>query len=270
MSGRRLFHWVLPAGLGLLAAGLLAAGFSAALSGKLGTPVGEAPTAVPTPRPASTSDLVVVALGDSLTRGAGDAGGGGYPGRVAAALRTAGRTVTVENMGVDGFESADLLRKLDGPEVKSRIAAARLVLVSIGGNDLTHAVPAGSITADSGAAALEKTRANLLEIVRRLRAANPTAPLRLLGLYNPFPTDASTVRVAREALLRWNVAIEEASFSETGVVVVPIADVFEERPDKLSPDRFHPGPQGYDEIAHRVLSSLPSSLVPSAPREAAR
>lgn len=270
MSLRRALLWLVPAMLGLLAAGLLAGGFSAALSGKLGTPVGEAPAPVPTPPLVATTDVRIVALGDSLTRGAGDGGGGGYPERVAVAFRRAAWKAEVENMGVDGFETTDLLRKLEGAEVKSRVAAARLILVSIGGNDLKNGAPAGSITGDIATAALEKARANLLEIVKRLRAANGAAPIRLIGLYNPFPTDAGTVRIARETLLRWNTALEEASFSVPGAVVAPTADVFEERPDRLSPDRFHPGPAGYDEIARRVVSSLPASLSPAAPREAAK
>ncbi len=38
-----------------------------------------------------------------------------------------------------------------------------------------------------------------------------------------------------------------------GAVVVPTADLFAERPDRLARDRFHPGPAGYDEIAARIV-----------------
>jgi lysophospholipase L1-like esterase len=62
--------------------------------------------------------------------------------------------------------------------------------------------------------------------------------------------------MAKETLLKWNVALEEASYSVSGASVVPTADLFDERPDRLSPDRFHPGPNGYVEIASRVLSTL--------------
>ena len=52
--------------------------------------------------------------------------------------------------------------------------------------------------------------------------------------------------------------------SVSGASVVPTADLFDERPDRLSPDRFHPGPNGYGEIASRVFSTL--NLPPSAPQ----
>ena len=71
--------------------------------------------------------------------------------------------------------------------------------------------------------------------------------------------------MAKETLLKWNVALEEASYSVSGASVVPTADLFDERPDRLSPDRFHPGPNGYGEIASRVLSTL--NLPAAAPRK---
>ena len=37
---------------------------------------------------------------------------------------------------------------------------------------------------------------------------------------------------------------------------MPTADVFDGRPDRLSSDRFHPGAEGYSEIATRVFQTL--------------
>ena len=62
--------------------------------------------------------------------------------------------------------------------------------------------------------------------------------------------------MARQTLLKWNVALEEASFGVESALVVPTADVFDGRPDRLSPDRFHPGADGYAEIAARVFQTL--------------
>ena len=110
-ASRRLLVWFLPATLGLATAGVFAAGFAAAMRGRLGEPVDPAAPTIPAQATATATGAAnpggtfrIVALGDSLTRGTGDAaGGGGYPERVAASLRQAGRTVSVDNLGVDGI-----------------------------------------------------------------------------------------------------------------------------------------------------------------------
>ena len=62
--------------------------------------------------------------------------------------------------------------------------------------------------------------------------------------------------MARQTLLKWNVALEEAALEDGNALVVPTFDVFDGRPDRLSPDRFHPGAEGYAEIAARVFQTL--------------
>ena len=260
--------------LGLATAGVFAAGFAAALKGRLGEPVDPftPPITAPGPAAAATAGsgtFRIVALGDSLTRGAGDAAGsGGYPERVAAALRKEGRTVAVENLGVDGIETEDLLRKVEEPDVQRRLASAQVILLSIGGNDLSHSIRGaalpGETPADPTAAALATASLNLQRILSAVRAANGSSPIRILGLYNPFP-ETYDRKLAKETLLKWNVALEEASYGVPGATVVPTADLFDERPDRLSLDRFHPGANGYGEIAGRVLSTL--NLPAATPRK---
>jgi lysophospholipase L1-like esterase len=272
LTGRRLVLWFLPATLGIATAAVFAAGFAAALQGRLGEPVDPSATPVPTPgavtATAADGAFRIVALGDSLTRGAGDAaGGGGYPERVAAALRKSGLDVSVDNLAVDGSETGDFLRKMEEADVARRIAAANLILVSIGGNDLSHSlrsVAPGEAVTDPTATALKDSSINLQRILPLLRKSNPSAPIRILGLYNPFP-ESFDKRIAKETLLKWNVALEEASYTVSGASVVPTADLFDERPDRLSPDRFHPGPNGYGEISSRILSTL--NLPAAAPRK---
>lgn len=273
-ASRRLLLWFLPATLGLATAGVFAAGFAAAVKGRLGEPVDPSAPPVTAPGPAAAATagsgtFRIVALGDSLTRGAGDAaGGGGYPERVAVALRKEGRTVAVENLGVDGIETTDLLRKVEEPDVHSRLAGAQVILLSIGGNDLSHSIRGaalpGETAADPTAAALATASLNLQRILSAVRAANGSSPIRILGLYNPFP-ETYDRRLAKETLLKWNVALEEASYGVPGATVVPTADLFDERPDRLSLDRFHPGANGYGEIAGRVLSTL--NLPAATPRK---
>ncbi len=263
---RRLLLWFLPAALGLLAAGVLVAGAAAGLSGRFGERVGDGPLALPAPAPApvlpATGTFRIVALGDSLTRGTGDTpGGGGYPERVAAALRKAGLVVSVDNLAIDGAETGDFLRKVEEAAVKDRIAGANLILLSIGGNDLSHTIRGAALPGETGAEpdptapALRAASLNLQRILSLLRSSNASAPIRILGLYDPFP-EGFDRRVARQTLLKWNVALEEASNAVPNALVVPTADVFDGRPDRLSADRFHPGAEGYSEIATRVVQTL--------------
>ncbi len=258
---RRLLLWFLPAGVAALVAGVFAAGFAAGMSGRLGVPAAEAvlPTPTPPPAPSRAGAFRILALGDSLTRGAGDTEGG-YPERVARTLRQKGVPAAVENLAVDGSETGDLLRTVGESGTARSIASADLILLSAGGNDLTHSLRRSGPDGGEPAAAVEEARkasaANLRAVLAAIRAANPSAPIRLLGLYDPSGDAGAARRVEREALLRWNVALEEASFSVPGCLVVPVADLFEGRPDRLAADRFHPGRAGYDEIAARVLSTL--------------
>ncbi len=273
---RRLFLWFVPAAAGLATALVFAGGFAAGISGRLGQPVSDELLPKPTSAPAAplTGAFRIVALGDSLTRGAGDASGG-YPERVAKALRAAGSTVEVENLGVDGAESKDLLRKLNDPETRRRLQGGQLILLSISGNDLSHSLRggppgAGAESEDPTGPARQAASSNLRGILSAIRDANGSAPIRLLGLYNPFPQGFDPL-LAKKSLLAWNVALEEASYSVPGAVVVPTADLFAERSDRLAADRFHPGPAGYDEIAARIVSTLGTGAKPeSSARQSSR
>jgi len=257
---RRLVYWFLPAAFGFATVLVFSGGVAVALTGKLGHPPGDLVAPAPTPAPKALGTVRIVAVGDSLTRGNGD-NAGGYPARVAETLRKAGKKVDVVNLGVDGYETSDLLKKLALPDVKRQLGEADLILLSISGNDLTHSVPRGGGSGPEAAVlALGKSRENLKQILGAVREANAKAPVRLLGLYNPFPGDGPERRFTRGVLLQWNLAIEESSLTVAAAVVVPTADLFEERPDRLSSDRFHPGPAGYGEIAARVVSTLPSTL----------
>ena len=252
---RRLLDWYLPAGLAVAAAAVLTTGFGLALTGRFGQPL--APVQARAAAAPRSGAYHIVALGDSITDGTGDPIGRGYASRVNEALRKSRRVVLFTNLAVGGAETDDVLNVMKKGEAARQIAEADLILLSAGGNDLSHSLRSLSGEPDrEPELALGRAKENLVAILARLRAAAPNASIRLLGLYNPFEINAGDAPRARAQLHEWNVAIEQATYPYDDVLVVPVADLFAGRIDRLAGDRYHPGPKGHALIADRVLSTL--------------
>ena len=78
--------------------------------------------------------LHVVSIGDSLAYGAGDESGGGIAGRLDAELRQRGVSdVETVNLGVNGAQTADVLRKLE--QKRCDFIVANEAAVGFGGDD---------------------------------------------------------------------------------------------------------------------------------------
>lgn len=261
----RLWLWYVPAAIGCFAATVFAAGFWLALSGPVGQPVGpasagnDASSAIS--KPAGARLLLV--LGDSLARGTGDESGKGYVFDVLQFLRKRG-AAEVANLAVNGAESREVRDLLHRENVRRLAASADWILLSVGGNDLSHAVPRGFTSPTQTLGEIGKTRdqfaANLREIFRRLRESNPNAPVYVLGLYDPFGEGDAPARAGASVILSWNTLLEETSLGYPGIFVVPTFDLFQRRADRLAVDRFHPNRKGYEAIASRVIQLLPGNL----------
>jgi lysophospholipase L1-like esterase len=261
----RFWLWRVPAAIAGLAALLFLAGFGLALRGSLGEPLGGPPPLPPsgsTPVKAPGRGLLLV-LGDSLARGTGDETGKGFATDVLESLKKKG-PADMANLAVNGAESGDTLKGLDSENVRRLAASADAILLSVGGNDLSHAVPREA--AAQAASPLEEIVAsraryagNLRQILSRLREANPRAPIYLLGLYNPFGEEGPQARVGASVILSWNTLIEETALSFPKVSVVPTFDLFYGRPDRLAVDHFHPNSKGHQAIADRILQLYPNT-----------
>jgi lysophospholipase L1-like esterase len=258
----RLWLWRVPAAIAVLAVILFAAGFVLALRGSLGEPIGE-PPAPPVSKPAlvkTPSRRVLLVLGDSLARGTGDETGKGYASDVLESIRKAG-AADMANLAVDGAESSDVARLLESENVLTLAASADWILLSVGGNDLSHAVSRETGTAASALEAISAARSryagNLRRILSRLREANPRSPIYVLGLYDPFTQEASLTRVGASVILSWTSLIEETALSLPQVFVVPTFDLFYGRADRLGADHFHPNARGHEAIAQRIVQLLP-------------
>lgn len=247
--------------VGTLAAATFAAGFVFALRGSLGEPMGDAPPA-PAVKSApikKTGRRFLLVLGDSISRGTGDEGGKGYAADVADALRKRGAT-DVANLAVNGAESADVLEVLKSPNTARLVSSADWIVFSAGGNDISHSIPRIASSAGTPLDAIAASRsayvANLREILARIREFNPSAPVYVIGLYDPFGNVGPQGRVGSSVVRAWNSLLEETALSFPDVTVVPTFDLFYGRPDRLAADRFHPNAAGHQAIADRVAQLI--------------
>ena len=164
---------------------------------------------------------VIVAFGDSLTRGDTAAPGLPWPALVQEGLPGS----RVVNLGRNGETTASALDRIDKVlEVKPAV-----VIVTLGGNDLIQRITLG------------ETRANLIRIFQTLQEAGVMV----------FYTSIAPPAVGDN----WTMALEQLT-GEEGVALIPtiIAGIWGE--PGLMADRIHPNDAGHRKIAAKVIGRL--------------
>ncbi|MBB6735246.1 GDSL family lipase [Cohnella sp. CBP 2801] len=214
---------------------------------------------------ADKPQLLVAALGDSLTRGTGDETGDGYVKAAVNSLqKTLGKPVKlINNLAVNGLTAAQLVDRLDQKGFQESIAQADLVLMTIGGNDLFQIAQNGGSVAFGGDVSPELLKEKLPgaeplldRIFAKLRKINPYARIVYVGLYNPF-YDVTAARSISETVLEWNDYAHRLATADGNMTVVPTYDLFESNGTAyLSSDHFHPNDKGYQRIAVRIVQAL--------------
>ncbi|NGQ95384.1 lysophospholipase [Brevibacillus sp. SYP-B805] len=218
---------------------------------------GSKPVAPSAPLP-EQGKLTVVALGDSLTRGAGDASGLGYVGLVREALeKQRHQSLILHNLAINGQQSSGLLAQLEQPQIRRLVADADLIVFTIGGNDLFQQ-SGGVYQLDEKKldAAMNSLTTNFGKILSQLRELNGKAPILYTALYNPFG-DTEAAQETAAPVLAWNGKAAEIASRVPGVMVVPTYDLFVQKENKyLYTDHFHPNHAGYQRIADRIMQAL--------------
>ncbi|MET3287995.1 UNVERIFIED_CONTAM: lysophospholipase L1-like esterase [Brevibacillus sp. OAP136] len=260
------FLWRFTGALALLSFLVLAAGFAFALNPQMAAP-GNVTPAVPgangTTTPAAppvipSGKLNMVTLGDSLTRGVGDANGQGYVGLVRDALaKKTGQAPMLTNFAISGQQSNALLEQLELTQVRALLPQANLILFTIGGNDLFQQSGELDVLDEKKLAqARESLAANFKSIVMKIRMLNPNATVVYLSLYNPFGNTQAAKETIRP-VLDWNAEAERIAASFPNVLVVPTYDLFvKKEANYLYTDHFHPNAKGYTRMAERVVRAL--------------
>jgi acyl-CoA thioesterase I len=184
---------------------------------------------------AQSGPLKIAVLGDSLAAGYGVKPDQSFPVRLEAALKAAGRNVTVLNQGVSGDTTAGGLDRLDWmladkPDV---------VLVELGANDALRGIDP------------KVTEKNLSAIVEKLKAQNVT--VWLAGMLAPRNLGPDYV-AAFDGLYK---RIAE----KYEVPLYPfILDGVAQDPALNQGDGIHPNPKGAQIVADRLLPFVTKNL----------
>ncbi|WP_367306818.1 SGNH/GDSL hydrolase family protein [Alicyclobacillus acidocaldarius] len=230
---------------------------------------------------------VLVALGDSITFGY-NLGNNREPSPLAFpylfAKKEGWRAV---DLGVPGWTSGDLLQALKtDTALRSEVAAAQVVTVDIGSNDLLlpalAMLPKGAdwarVTPTSSQAAtlsselaqgIQDVRSNLASILGLLHRYNPRATVIVYDLYNPFPaSDPWLHRTAEAAIVAANAAIAADAVS-AGDPVADAYDTLTQPSADILPHDVHPtalGQRLLAEAGEQALAMAPMFQAAATPQ----
>ncbi len=188
-----------------------------------------------------------LALGDSFTAGTGSGPEAAFPVRLVERLRARGIPVTLENLGVNGYTTDDLIAR-ELPRVAG--FAPTLVTLAIGANNLVHGSPLG------------RYRAQVHRILAALLAAGVPAD-HVLVLPQP---DWSRSPVAAHfgeprAIAAQIEACNDVLKAEATAAGARWVDLFprmrrQAEAGMIADDGLHPAAQAYDEWAEDLLGRV--------------
>ncbi len=205
------------------------------------------PHAVSTATPPAAPPIRYLALGDSFTAGTGSRPDEAFPARLASRLGARGAAVALENLGVNGYTTDDLItRELP------RVAPFRptMVTLAIGANDLVR----GS--------SLERYRAQVRGILAAILATGvPAAHVYVL----PQPDWSRSPAAAdfgEPATIRAQIeAFNDALRAEAAAAGARWVDLFptmrrEAEAGMVARDGLHPSASAYDAWAEELLGQV--------------
>jgi lysophospholipase L1-like esterase len=256
---------------------------SSSLDARTMLPSAPSPFPFPSPSPSSLRPWRVVGLGDSVTSGFGCDCQDFVAGYAARAASVTGWPVTSVNLGVPGSTSQDLLHALS-TDVRTReqVASADVVLVTTGANDVGDALSAwedgncGDLSCFDGAlSGLRRRTADLVRVVRSLRAGRPTQ-IELTDYWNVFRDGRAGaargdayVTMARMVTARADADIE-AGADDAGVDCLDLRPVFDgphgdaNATPLLQADGDHPNADGHAAMAKALMARTWPALTASA------
>ncbi|MFZ3590583.1 GDSL-type esterase/lipase family protein [Bacillus sp. DJP31] len=205
---------------------------------------------------------LIVAIGDSLTRGVGDSEGLGYTERVKTILKNDfNQEIVLSNLAIGGLTTSGLLDEFKKESVLRTLTEADAIFLTIGGNDLFPGADQLSAEYLASYRPDEVTfKNNLDKIVSIIRSENKNVPIYAYGYYNPFH-NVPGLDVSSAFVSKWNDLLEQSLLTTTNTYVIPTFDIFYNEEDRyLYTDHFHPNAEGYTQMAERLGAKFGSQL----------
>ena len=196
--------------------------------------------------------VMYVALGDSTVEGIGASRSElNYVSRLYARLREVYRNTRVENLGVGGATSVDVLaRQLD----RAVALAPDLVTLSVGPNDITERVPLADYTRN-----IDAIFGRLTSQTRAVLVVNLLPDLAITPRFRGHEAEA----VVGRRSIEFNAALTRLA-RRHGVEVVDLYEPSRRevpaRPELMAGDGYHPSDLGYARWAELMWDAVQSRI----------
>lgn len=221
-----------------------------------------------------------VAIGDSLTKGVGDTTNqGGFVPLLAQSLTNeTDFEVKAINYGASGNTSSQILSRMqEKKEIGKDLKQARLMTLTVGGNDLRKAVleDTSNLDLDRFDKPAKRYVKNLKQIIDLARKDNPDLPIYVVGIYNPLYLNFPDLTDLQTVVDQWNQRTEQTLAAYKDVYFVPVNDLLYKGIDGKSgvteweqgketvtndalydEDSFHPNNTGYEIMKEAVLERI--------------
>ncbi|WP_108672096.1 SGNH/GDSL hydrolase family protein [Peribacillus acanthi] len=201
-----------------------------------------------------------IALGDSLTRGVGSSKGEGFVALVGNTLKENNTVERFQNLGIRGARIEDLLAQLEQKEVKRTLKEAKIISITIGGNNLFNRGEVLNNYSEEMALGILKTEIpNLEKAYKIIREINPDAVILYTGLYNPFkqsPNGDSFDSIIQ----KWNESTRTLGL-KYNVQIVDTFNLVKDAKRDLSSDQFHPNDSTYKQMADSVALVIEKNII---------
>jgi lysophospholipase L1-like esterase len=201
-----------------------------------------------------------VALGDSLAAGQTPFGvdEDGYVDFLASRFEQSQYNVKLDNYGVSGYRTTNVMAQLLNPGVQESIRNAELVTIDIGANDLLANLAEIQKNPAKAQPVLEGIGKNLFAILSGINQLNPDTKVYVMGYYNPFPHFPEEQQAFLIPLLdAFNQTIQSVA-SMNGDIFVPTAKVIEKHEKEYLPNPadIHLDIEGYQVVAKEFWKAI--------------